>query len=97
MVNSVTKTVSFRLTTYEVAAVKQRCGELSIGDYARRLVLETEAASDADIRRSMGKALLAIHLILSADSTETSKQKALDTIELAMLELTAGSGGKQSR
>lgn len=97
MANSVTKTVSFRLTTNEVAAVKQRCGELSMGDYARRLVLETETARDGNIRRSMGKALFAIHLMLSADLTDTSKQKALDTIELAMLELTVGSGGRQSR
>lgn len=97
MAKNGTRTVSFRLTEKEIAVVSRHCEGISIGEYARRLVLQTDGRSLAGVRVAMGRALQAIHYILEEDLAESSKSEALNALELALLELAAESSGKRTR
>jgi hypothetical protein len=52
---------NFRLNDHQIAAVQQRAGELSIGRYAARLVLEDRRWNRMKERKALAKTIRAIH------------------------------------
>ena len=84
------KTFGFNLTASEQDEAQRKAGEISIGQYARRLVLEAQPNAHCDIRRAMGKAILAVHQAVRDGLPEDSKRKAVMALEHAFEELRSG-------
>lgn len=82
------KTFGFNLTALEQSEVTGRTGGLSIGEYARRLVLDAPSDAHCDTRETMGRVLLAIHSWLHSGGDIAKKEQVLDLLERAMLELS---------
>ncbi len=91
------KTFGFNLTASEQTKVQSKAGEISIGQYARRLVLEAEPDAQCDIRRALGKAILAVHQAVREGLSDDGKSKAVVALEDALRELRTGSSAHQKR
>ena len=87
--NKVSSTVfHFRLNDHQIAAAQKRAGELSIGRYAARLVLEDQRWSRINERKAIARTIRAIHLAV-ARGLPTSEVEAVDALleeALALLE-----------
>lgn len=78
----------FRLNDQQIAAAQKRAGELSIGRYAARLVLEDQRWSRINERKAIARTIRAIHLAV-ARGLPTSEVEAVDALleeALALLE-----------
>lgn len=83
------KTFGFNLTAREQAEVRRKAGEISIGQYARRLVLEVEPDAHCDTRKAIGKTILAIHSAVRQGLPGEARTEAVRLLEAALLELRA--------
>lgn len=88
------KTFGFNLTSSEQADVQRKAGALSIGQYARRLVLEAEPDAHCDTRQAMGKTILAIHAAVRDNLPSGARTEAVELLERALLDLRLASRGR---
>ena len=80
---------SFRLNDHQIAAVQQRAGELSIGRYAARLVLEDRRWNRINERKALARTVRAIHQAI-ADGLPAAEIETIDALlkeALTLLEL----------
>lgn len=91
------KTFGFNLTASEQAEVQRKAGDISIGQYARRLVLDAQPDAHCDIRRAMGRAILAVHQAVRDGLPDESRSEAVTALEHAFKELRRSSSKHQKR
>lgn len=91
------KTFGFNLTASEQAEVQRKAGDISIGQYARRLVLDAQPDALCDIRRAMGKAILAVHQAVRDGLPDDSRIEAVAALEYAFKELRYSSSKHQKK
>ncbi|MEL7784641.1 hypothetical protein AAG596_01100 [Citromicrobium bathyomarinum] len=94
------KVFHFRLSDHQIPAVRQRAGELSIGKFAARLVVDPSNHHRISERRAMAKTIRAIHLAIARGLPKNEIEEVdtllLEALALLQLDGSGSHGGDRS-